>query len=231
MTIGEFIKDRRQRAGLSAKEVAKRAGVSDVYILYIERGLRNPTFSNLAKIMEALGVPFEEFLISTGYMVERGHYQAGNHAHLQAHLQIGEPSPDMNVEPLSAKGLAKIPVISWVTAGKWKEVCDAFEPGDADEWIESDIKGVHVFALRVTGDSMEPEFKDGEIIIVNPHLEATPGDFVVVKNKQGQATFKQLKKYGNRWVLHPLNSRYPDLEVKKGDFSIIGRVVKKERRY
>jgi len=211
ISIGEFIRQKRQGAGLSAKEVAKRAGVSDVYILYIEKGLRNPTFSNLVKIISALGVQFEEFLISTGH----------------ASHEVREPS----VEPMPYGRLSTIPVISWVKAGRWKEVCDAFEPGDADEWIESDIRGRNVFALRVTGDSMEPEFKEGEIIIINPHIEARPGDFVVVKNKQGEATFKQLKKYGSSWVLHPLNPKYPDIEVKKGDFIIIGKVVKKEKKY
>jgi SOS-response transcriptional repressor LexA len=125
----------------------------------------------------------------------------------------------------------RIPVVTWVKAGHWREVCDAFEPGDADEWISSDVHGPNVFALQVAGDSMEPEFKDGEIIIVNPHVEAQPGDFVVVKNPDGEATFKQIKRYGSRWVLHPLNPRYPDQEVHRRDVRIIGRVVKKEKRY
>lgn len=37
--------------------------------------------------------------------------------------------------------------------------------------------------------------------------------------------------YGNTFLLHPLNSRYQDMEVKKGEFQVIGRVVKKEKRY
>ena len=52
-----------------------------------------------------------------------------------------------------------------------------------------------------------------------------PGDYVVVKNGKGEATLKQLKKYGKTFVLHPLNSRYQDMEVKKGEFQVIGRVV------
>ncbi|MDP2168265.1 MAG: XRE family transcriptional regulator [Thermodesulfovibrionales bacterium] len=207
MRVGDFIKERRLKAGLSAKEAAKRAGVSDAHILYIEKEKRKPTFDVLVRILNALGVSMEEFLKETGYM-------------------------EANVEAIGAAGrLFKIPVVSWVTAGRWKEVCDAFEPGDADEWIDSDVKGKSVFALRVTGDSMEPEFKEGEIIIVTPHVDVNPNDFIVVKNKDGEATFKQLKKYGTKWVLHPLNSRYPDLEVRRGDFTIIGRVVKKEKRY
>jgi SOS-response transcriptional repressor LexA len=67
--------------------------------------------------------------------------------------------------------------------------------------------------------------------VVSPHVEAQPGDYVVVKDGEEKATFKQLKKYGSRWVLHPLNPNYDDQEVPKGAFKIIGKVVKKEKRY
>ncbi len=122
-------------------------------------------------------------------------------------------------------------MVSWVTAGAWREVSDIFEPGSSNQWIESDVEGENVFALLVMGDSMEPEFHEGEFIIVNPHVESLPGDFIIVKNPDGEATFKQLKKYGNRWVLHPINPRYQDMEVRRGDFRVIGKVVKKEKRY
>ncbi len=79
---------------------------------------------------------------------------------------------------------------------------------------------------------MEPEFKEGEIVIVNPHVEAKSGDYMIVKNNEEEATFKQLKKFGDTLVLHPLNSRYEDIELKKGvKYRIVGKVVKKENRY
>jgi SOS-response transcriptional repressor LexA len=204
--IGRFIKAKRTERGLSARQLAGKVGVSDAHIIYIEKGQRQASFGKIMGILNALGVGIHELLDEIG----RG---------------------DVNVEHVSLSGAYRVPVVTWVTAGIWREVCDAFEPGDADEWIESDVKGRNVFALRVTGDSMEPEFKEGEVIIVNPHLEAAPNDYVVVKNRDEQATFKQLKKYGPRWVLHPLNPKYPDQEVKRGDFRVIGRVVKKEKRY
>lgn len=44
-----------------------------------------------------------------------------------------------------------------------------------------------------------------------------------------EATFKQLKKSGDTLVLHPLNSRYDDIELKKSvKYRIVGKVVKKE---
>ena len=204
--IGSIIKTRRLAKGLTARQVAEMVGVSDVHVIYIENGRRRATFEKLANIMDVLGLSVDEVLQQIR----------------QAHG---------NVEPATMSRLRRIPVVTLVTAGRWHEVCDSFEPGDADEWIETDIAGPSVFALRVVGDSMEPEFKEGEVITVNPHTDALPNDFVVVKNKQGEATFKQLKRYGESWVLHPLNPRYDDQVVGKGEFRIIGKVVKKERRY
>jgi SOS-response transcriptional repressor LexA len=204
--IGRFIHRKRAEQGLSARQLAGMVGVSDAHIIYIEKAQRKAGFAKVVNILAALGVGLDEMM-----------------------REIGRD--DINVEPAPRGRAHEIPVVTWVTAGMWREVCDAFEPGDADEWIESDLRGRNVFALRVTGDSMEPEFKDGEVIIVNPHVEAVPGDYIVVKNPDEEATFKQLKRYGSRWVLHPLNPRYPDQEVSRGEFRIIGRVVKKEKRY
>lgn len=204
--VGRFIKKKRAEKGYSARLLGDKAGISDAHIIYIEKAQRRPTFDKVMNILSALGVGLDEMMKDIG-------------------------RADLNVEPARLDKLNRIPVVSWVKAGIWKEVNDAFEPGDADEWIYSDTKGKNVFALRVMGDSMEPEFSDGEVIVVNPHVEAQPNDFVVAKNRNEEATFKQIKKYGSKWVLHPLNPKYQDQEVKRGDFKIIGKIVKKEKRY
>lgn len=205
VSIGKFIRKKRNEKGLSAKRLAHLVGISDAHVIYIEKAQRRATFDKIMNILTALGVRLEEMLI-----------------------EIGRTE---NVEPAVVESHGRVPVVSWVTAGSWKDIADAFEPGDADEWIDSDVKGKNVFALRVTGDSMEPEFKNGEIITINPHLEAMPNDYIVVKDREEKATFKQLKKYGSKLVLHPLNPNYQDQEVRRGEFKIIGKVVKKEKRY
>lgn len=207
-TVGRYIKVKREEKGLSAREVAKRAGISDAHVLYIENEQRKPTFDVIMKVLKALDADVQEFLRETG--------------HVDVSIQLTPP-----------KKLRQIPVISWVAAGKWHDVIDPFQPGDADEWIESDARGMNIFALRVKGDSMEPEFNEGEIIVINPHVEAKPGDFIIAKNEdKNEATFKQLKKYGETIILHPLNPKYPDIELKKGSkYRIVGKVVKKEKKY
>lgn len=207
-TVGEYIRAKREDRGLSAKELAKNAGISDSHIIYIEKGQRKPTFDVVMKVLRALNADVQEFLQETGYL-------------------------PTNAEPAKIKKLRPVPIISWVMAGKWNEVSDIFQPGDAEDWIESDVKGKSVFALRVKDDSMEPEFREGDIIIVNPHVDTKPGDYVIVKNDENEATFKQLKKFGDVYVLHPLNdSKYPDIELSgKHKYRIIGKVVEKKKKY
>jgi hypothetical protein len=54
--------------------------------------------------------------------------------------------------------MRKIPVISWVAAGKWTETGETFLEEDVIEWIETDVKGEHNFGLKIKDDSMEPGF-------------------------------------------------------------------------
>ena len=87
------------------------------------------------------------------------------------------------------------------------------------------------FALRVPDDSMEPEFHEGEIIIVDPTLTGKHNLFLIARMEgDSLATFKQLIIVGNRTYLKPLNSRYPLIEV-QGDLRICGVVVGKYKEY
>lgn len=69
--------------------------------------------------------------------------------------------------------------------------------------------GGEVFALRVLGDSMAPEFADGEIIIVEPDGALREGCFVLARCA-GEWTFRQLARAGGQWQLHALNPAYAD---------------------
>ena len=146
-------------------------------------------------------------------------------------------------EPSATTSLAGIVVVwltpnilSWVSAGQFSDVGQGHREG-AEGKIQTDLKGKRLFALKVKADCMEPEFRHGDIIIVDPDTAWNNGDYVVARlNHDDEATFKQLKIYKNRIALHPLN--YPvfeDLKYSKKDFdkkvTIIGKVVEKKKRY
>lgn len=121
----------------------------------------------------------------------------------------------------------RIPVLSWTQACSWQEIGDTAQYG---EYVETGAKGV--FALRVRGESMETEFHEGDIMVINPYLKPEHHDYVVVSNVEGEATFRQLKKYGTTRVLHPLNPKYDDIALSKDtEYRVVGVVVEKKKRY
>jgi DNA polymerase V len=97
---------------------------------------------------------------------------------------------------------------------------------------DAGCSGGEVFALRVLGDSMAPEFADGEIIVVEPDGALREGSFVLAQ-VAGEWTFRQLSRAGGQWLLHALNPTYadqplPDLGAVRG--VIIQKAVPGRRR-
>lgn len=69
-----------------------------------------------------------------------------------------------------------------------------------------------VFALMVLGDSMEPEFVDGDIIIIEPEGLVQDGSYVMAWC-EGEWIFRQIAKVGEAWELRPLNPAYPTATI------------------
>ncbi|MCX7173656.1 MAG: S24 family peptidase [Proteobacteria bacterium] len=68
------------------------------------------------------------------------------------------------------------------------------------------------FALMVLGDSILPEFEDGDVVVIEPEGLALEGSFVLAyRNKEW--LFRQLVRNGAQWLLHPLNPAHPDLPI------------------
>lgn len=132
-----------------------------------------------------------------------------------------------NVYP-TAHRLRQVPLISWVQAGKAHDA----QWYDQQEMVSiiSHV-GQHAYALRVDGDSMEPEFTAGDIIIIDPDAEARAGSFVVAWHDDG-TTLKQLIFDGSKPLLKPLNKIYliKPLLMDEGE-RILGVVVEKLKQY
>ena len=77
------------------------------------------------------------------------------------------------------------------------------------------------FALRVIGDDMLPEFKDGHIIIIDPGGRVTSGCYVIAK-LQEEMIFRQLIVAGDGWLLRALDTRIGDVPLANGIADIVG---------
>lgn len=140
-------------------------------------------------------------------------------------------SADANTSSVESRG-TEVPLISWVQAGQWASAEDPYPVGAAEETVRTFANvGQNAFALRVHGDSMEPLFPDGSVIIVDPGKEARHGSYVVVRlEADAEATFKQLVIDGPSKYLKPVNPRYPIMRI-DADASICGVVVRLERDF
>lgn len=84
------------------------------------------------------------------------------------------------------------------------------------------------YALRVIGDSMEPEFLDGHILIVDPAMTPQHGAYVII-DYQGETTFRQFIVENGRKYLKALNGAYPAVELVE-NYSVRGVVVQRASR-
>jgi SOS-response transcriptional repressor LexA len=72
---------------------------------------------------------------------------------------------------------------------------------------------------------MEPEFRRGDIAVVNPNLSGRPGDYVVAR--VGRETL--LRRMGQSGILETLARKYPPVSATAHD--VLGRVVERKRLY
>src|SRR5690606_28351726 len=73
------------------------------------------------------------------------------------------------------------------------------------------VNDEHAYALEISGDSMKPAYRDGDVIIVSPGTPIRRGDRVVVKTKEGEVMVKELKRRTAKTLeLQSLNPAHAD---------------------
>lgn len=218
-TINDRISARRRAQKMSQDELAKRIGITRVSISKWESGLNQPKGRYLNDLAEALGVTVDWLLTGSGDTPE---------------LAEEQPIPGYhNVEPAVMLPGKRIPILSYVQAGNWREMCEQATTFDGNvEYVTASVDiGPCGFGLWLRGDSMLPQFKEGDLIIVDPDEAPQPGDYVVAKNGCNEATFKKYRPRGidengqEVFELVPLNDDYPTMHSDRQHIQIIGVMV------
>ena len=80
------------------------------------------------------------------------------------------------------------------------------------------------FALQVLGDSMQPEFMDGVVIVVDPEGVIRDECYVVALDSKDEYTFRQYREHDGKLFLVPLNDLY-ETEEFRGPTYIKGDVI------
>lgn len=84
------------------------------------------------------------------------------------------------------------------------------------------------YALMVLGDSMLPEFAEGEIIVIEPEGIAKDGSYVIAWANE-EYIFRQLVKHDDGWMLKPLNPIYPNIPVDDLKATVKGVIILKKQ--
>ena len=189
------------RAKLSPSGLAKRAGLDPTTFNKSKRitpdgRARWPSTESVAKSLSATGVTIDEFVSLIGD-------NKGSEA--QA-----------------------VPLIGFAEAGAGGYFDDGgFPVGKGwDEIAFPAVPDEHAYALEISGDSMLPAYRDGDVIIVSPAAPVRRGDRVVVKTKGGEVMVKELKRQSAKSVeLKSLNADHPERVLSLDDVVWIARIV------
>jgi len=238
MSLGEIIRQRREESGLTQDQLAGRIGISKPYLSNIETGkARNPPSDTVLRALER-GLKFEPGqLTHIAHLARTPMDVRQEHELLEAEVQklrsvikgllsqaprkelggidldalAGKIQGSGNARPISA-GVA-VPVINKVAAGYPCHFTDLDYPVSiADEYVRCpDLHDPQAFAARVVGDSMEPDYREGDTVVFSPGRPVRNGDDCFVRFEDDAATtFKRFYEDDEQTIrLQPLNSKYP----------------------
>lgn len=218
MSLGQIIRKKREGLGLTLDEVADYTGFSKPYLSTIETGRVKPPSDELLEGLEEC-LEFEAGHLQHIAHVERmpadvrQDYEAIDAENRQykkilkdiirRKLKPGTLGKllsqyDLDIRPepdQKDKAGQVVPVINKVPAGYPGEFDDMGYPvGFADDYVRCpDIHDPNAFAVRVVGDSMEPKFSEGDVVIFSPAADVQNGDdcFVRLANPH-ETTFKRV---------------------------------------
>ena len=257
MSLGSILRQKREELGYTLDEVSNRIGFSKPYLSTIETGkVKNPPSDEvLTKLEKTLG--FE-----TGTLLYIGHMEGlpsdireGFEAVQSENRKWREVAKDLvgkdhkatQVKRLLSKRKLKVkqdkgplaagrqvPVINRVSAGYPRDFDDLDYPvGIADDYIRCpDLHDPNAFAVRVVGDSMEPKFKENDIVIFSPAVDVKNGDDCFVRfASPHETTFKRVFfEKDDNIRLQPRNAKYsPSIVEGKRINGLYRAIVKHEK--
>ena len=150
------------------------------------------------------------------------------------YLTVGISDGD-NFKRVQKKPIRLAPVLNFVQAGEFCEYHDD-AISDESEPVIGDA-GVNVYWIKLEGNSMEPDFESGELVLIDPDMQPNPADYVVALRKGEKAvTFKKWRprgfdeKTGEEYSqLIPSNENYPIIDSRFTPFSICGVAVQRNQ--
>jgi repressor LexA len=189
MQIGERIKGLRasKNPKMTSMDLAKKADISQSYVIEIETGKKNPSLEVLTRIAKALDSSLSEII-------------------------SGSMAPVIPVRYRYIPIINRVSCGEWLDAGDLE-----FAPGFGADYELTDSSDPNAFYVIAEGDSMVGgRIQEGDLLLVSPNTQCNTGDIVLAKSTQG-ITVKRFTKRGSEIVLEPLNPAYHSILIKESN--------------
>ena len=234
--IGNQIKTFRKSAGFTQDELAKRLNTTKQTISRYEKGDRKANQDMLFELCDIFGVSIDDFfpsqnetlqspttsLIQTIY--DQLHQPRQAKVLNYAERQLKEQKNEEETKITEVSEVIQLYSYDYydhpASAGTGQYLNDV-----RVERIELPVDIDADFVIPIKGDSMEPEYHDGDLIFIQTSVDLNNG-VIGVFNYNGDAYIKQLVIDKEQAYLHSLNPAYKDMPITpETDFRIIGEVV------
>ncbi len=242
--LGRLIRQERIAAGISQQNLAKAINCSKSQMSLMEAGSRSVSLRAAVLIESAIGIAdgrickllrwqstpasVKKQLTASQCILEQLRSACSEGNNLDQLYQSGELRQLLDKVASNMDGplptTKRIPLINQVAAGYPREFTDLDYPVSiADEYVTCpDVTDPDAFAARVVGNSMEPTYCEGEIIVFSPLLPTPSGsDCFVRLLRDNETTFKRiyLEDGGRKIRLQPLNNDYDAARIDREDIA------------
>lgn len=232
MSIGANIKKARKQMGLTQAQLSDKCNMSRSYLCDIEAGRYNPSVETLRKIAKATNTT-SGLLIGDASALEAIATANGQKEAMEllekekAKKTAKVVTPELGV-PIGA--ITGIPIIASVKAGYDGLAIE----DDTGEYVQIPSVMLRGFpenecrAMKVHGDSMYPNMKEGDIVVVHLQPEAENGRVAVCIVNGDEGTIKRFFRYSDRVELWPDNQQIPKMILrgeKLNSFHIYGEAI------
>ncbi|MDL2238147.1 helix-turn-helix domain-containing protein [Christensenellaceae bacterium OttesenSCG-928-K19] len=207
MSIGNNIKKLREKYGLSQKQIADIAGVSDKAVSTWENNLKEPRMGAVQKIAD--------------------------HFNLQKSNLIEENGLDISfsIDVTPVTDIVQLPIVATIRAGYNGQAIEERLGMEPAYGISNPQECVW---FKVKGDSMSPDIKNGDFALVRQQPEVENGDLAVVIYDGELGTIKKFQHHGNAVSLVPINPAYETKVIVGEDLRqliVYGKVIEIKRKF
>jgi len=217
--LGAYLKNIRENKDISLREVEKLTGIGYSHLSMIENGKRNVTPALLKNLSKIYNVDYIDLYEKAGY------------------IDLAEKEKiESNITGVdnTVTNSAIVFIYGTIPAGVPMECIEDII--DTEEIDSNMLKGgKQYFGLKIKGNSMEPEYLDGDTIILEKVANCESGQDAVVMVNGYDGTFKRVFKNEAGIILQPLNPEYQPMvytneQIEKLPVKIIGKVVELRRK-